>query len=788
MIFASSLEQIRISDLKILIPDEGLRDYAMTGVEYFSEEAGLGERDYYKIFGNLLNLTFMYAFSCYEDLENRTLDDGDERGVLADFLQGGNANARRVIRTFSEIYKTHAITNELIQFVLLDIYFDFRLGKHSHLSPCLPACFAVDTDDEINLNNYFTLINQSINSSRSYGKSSEELAGMLVELIEMLPFLGKVSLYYDQDRGWYVFKMKKPVAHYPKGNVNTFGLINRIRTGRKTSYHYDFFYLTEANGDELKYERVDKGSYATCYLNGNTAEPATATWVPEKAFGAIVKVEGRYEIPMDEEALYSYLNPLLLKKREHSSQAVMLEQLFNVNYKYIKNLALAIADAFGLRPVCGERMLDVFKAKYPAAVERYDERIKNWDTVVLMLLIEATPLIVLQEIFCLDSEIIETIVENLRDRFALTGRDMFNREFACSLKENARRIVRVRKLNMNTRIYMNMRTKMEAEVMASLILAQMSDVEEKEIAEESFSIGNIQLNIEALQGVLENATTEEKYRMLYAAFGEYLKKICCFYAGIYAYGGIKREYELASSQRMLQTAEIQRYQIESEKAFEAAARAEFDSLKDLKEGSLIEIIKAFVGVCDRCHTVGVGMYESREESRALATVLGKNRVMDVDDFLTLLLKGSVVELTKPKSGKELRTLIDQLGDPDVSHPDGVNWWLAKSIELLYFLRTGKKESTSKGTNVYGSVVPLISSYNRGDQSRGGYQTAMFSLVIDPQGTGALEDMHVSVLSEFTYNMTSKYYCMPHVGRATRRWWIDPLILKCQLLDDIFEKR
>ena len=65
---------------------------------------------------------------------------------------------------------------------------------------------------------------------------------------------------------------------------------------------------------------------------------------------------------------------------------------------------------------------------------------------------------------------------------------------------------------------------------------------------------------------------------------------------------------------------------------------------------------------------------------------------------------------------------------------------------------------------------------------------MFSLVIDPQGTGALEDMHVSVLSEFTYNMTSKYYCMPHVGRATRRWWIDPLILKCQLFDDIFEKR
>ena len=227
MIFASSLEQIRVLDLKTLIPDEGLRDYAMTGVEYFSEEAGLGERDYHKIFGNLLNLTFMYAFSCYEDLENRTLDDGNERGVLADFLQGGNANARRVIRTFSEIYKTHAITNELIQFVLLDIYFDFRLGRDSHLSACLPACFTVDTDDEINLNNYFTLINQSINSSRSHGKSSKELAGMLVELIEMLPFLGKVSLYYDQPRGWYVFKMKKPVAHYPKGNVNTFGLISQ---------------------------------------------------------------------------------------------------------------------------------------------------------------------------------------------------------------------------------------------------------------------------------------------------------------------------------------------------------------------------------------------------------------------------------------------------------------------------------------------------------------------------------------------------------------------------------
>ncbi len=790
----STKEKISIKDFEEFIPDKGLRDYALTGIEYFSEDAGLGERDYYKIFGNLLSLTFMYAFSCYIDLENRTYDEGDDRGLLSEFLQGGNANARRVIRTMSEIYKSYAVTNELIQFVLLDIYFDFRLGMDSHLSKCFPGCFAVNLDDEVNLNNYFTLVNQSINSSRGNGMSSEQLMGMLSDLLGMLPFLEKVSLRYDEERGWYLFQMSKGTKYYPKGIVNTFGLVNRIRTGRKSSYHYDFFYLAEAHGDELKYERVDKGSYADCYLNGNTLDPKTATYVPENGFGAIIKVDGRYEIPMDEEALYSYINPLLLKKREHSKPIVALEQLFNVNYKYIKNLALAIADAFGRKPKYGERMLEVFRAKYPVAVECYDPRIKNWDTVVLMLLIEATPLVVLQEIFELDvdEELAGAIVKNLRDRFAQSGRKIFGEEFEETLSENVRRIVRVRRLALNaqhsTRMYKTMRSKMEAEVKASLILAQMSDVEDKEFGQESFSIGNIQLNIEALQTCQESGTTEEKYRMVQIAFGDYLKKICCFYAGIYAYGECKRDYENALSRRILPAAEIQGYQSKCEKAFVDAATAEYEGLKGLKEGSLLEVISAFVKVCDRCYNVGAGTYESREESRALSVVLGKDGVMDTDDFLCLLLKGGVVGYEKAKNGKELRGLLSSLPDLDVSNTEGVNWWVAKSLELLYFLRTGKTESVSKGTNVYGSVVPLIASYNRGDQSRGGYQTAMFALVIDPQGTGTLEDVHVSVLSEFIYNMTSKYYCMPHVGRATKRWWIDPLILKCQLFDDIFDKR
>ena len=121
-----------------LIPDKGIRDYITTGID---EDNLLSDvLDFVPLYQNIINLAFIYAFSCYLDLKNNSRSG--QTVNLDEARKKGNANSQRVLRTMQHIYSRYPLSSELMQFVLSDIYYDFIQGEGTCLGQFFPDCVA----------------------------------------------------------------------------------------------------------------------------------------------------------------------------------------------------------------------------------------------------------------------------------------------------------------------------------------------------------------------------------------------------------------------------------------------------------------------------------------------------------------------------------------------------------------------------------------------------------------------------------------------------------------------
>lgn len=748
------------NDFERMVPDPGMRDYITNGIfDPFGNIANFG-----RLFHNVVNLAFMYAFSCYNDLANRNYSEDGSLGILDRCKKEGNANSVRVIRTLEKVYSEYPITNELIQFVLLDIYFDFEMGRRSKLKDYIPDCFH---PTEAHLNDYFPIINQSIGRSRAEiikKLGRDTIHRMFEDLLRLFPFIGRSRLEFDPDRKWYVFRIE-PQENFPDGIVNTFGTITRICEQKPL-----FYCLSDIQNATLKYEKVGTKDYILSPL-GHAEDNGYSGGVLQLPFG----------LPIDEEYICSYLYPSKLEKRIQYTAACAIEQLFNINYKYIKNLALSIADALGQQGFgdCRKALGRAFSKAYPDAFEKFDPELKNWDAVVLMLLIEAGPSEVLQKLFYYGQDINEDIATEIIGNLIRRSGTKDTVELHAlgngrKLRRQAVESVKLRQLVLNanpikTRTYEHIFRSLVAEAMANVLLASLKDPNDSRsknpIDSDLFYIGNTQQNIEALEGLKKCPDPKEQCEGVRIAFGDLIKKIICFYEGVFSYGTVKLLYDKKNEN--ITHAEVVRYQKEAESAFVKAVRETYQRLSEKKDSSILNILREFVGLAEKCFRTTGNAYKSDASTYHLYAVLGKDSLFDPREF-------------------RKHVDVDRLEELNESN---VGWWIEKSIEVIRFLQTGSFDNGIDDHRPYTAITPFVASYNKQNDTRDGYHTAMFTLIIDNANSEEQKRLcEVNVLSEFSYNMSSKYYCLPNIGRATKKWWIDPFIIKCQVFDDIFETR
>jgi len=752
---------ITLEDFKKLVPDEGIRKYILNDLD--EDEVFSDFINYIKIYQNTINLAFIYAFSCYLDLKNNL--DTPAGARLDECIRYGNSNSLRVIRTMQNIYKKYPLTNELMQFVLADIYYDFIQGENACLQDFFPYCVSAGDywyDKGFGLNDYFAFINENSDSVRVekdlLGKefTHESAQKYLKVLLGFFPFLRCVSLSYDEDAGWYVFKIQDYQGYvYRKGIIDTFGLIRKfVNNGR------NFFFMSAIENDVLLYETPWLDRYISCKMVGLNGE----TVYSKKEAGVINKP---YNIPTDYETVVSYLDSEVLATESEPVTDATVGQLFNINYKYLKNLALSIADVIGKECYrsAGQRLRETFAEQYPIAFENYNDATSNWDNIVVILLMEVGPSMVLREVFYeLNDSGDSEVIRNLRRRFGVFIQEVFDkirdgREFTKRAKEllgnryiNDARSDRIKNYNRE------LMAKAKTQIVLSALLEAESKGGKKEI--DCFHTDTIQQYIILLKSIEGISDKQAQCDMVERLLKDTFKRIICFYEGIFAYSKVKIDFDSASRKKLLSSAEIKSYQDRAESSFFNCARKKAGEISAL---TAVELIAEFVRLCEECYKVEISTSQIRSKnSKYLYAVLGKNSIMNVENFSKIIDIKNVSAITA--------------SDAD--------WWVSVAIEILQFLSVGILNNDKGAPRLFNAIAPMVASYNNHSDSKDGYDTATFALIFDANEIGG-ETMEIKMLSEFSYEVSMRYYCLPNVIRSNNKWWIDPFVISCKDFDKIF---
>lgn len=733
-----------------LVPDEQMRQFILGDMS--TEFDNL--TDYYVAFNAVLNLAFVYVYSCCKDLHNRLCDPYSDKTAYDKCLEKSNANSLRVLRTVERIYTDFQIGPQLIQYVLSDVYFDFLLGGvESKLFRFLPDCISADRREDFTLSEYFNYVNESLVSSRLDGFTLDEADEKLESLLRAFPFIKNTSLCYETDRDWYVF-CRKPNKIFADGKINTFGIIRKFEE-RKTR----FYLLKSLENNALRYERLNQSAFIlmpVCdYISG---------W----RFGEVCV--SPFEIHQDFESIETFL-----KKTSNPSknvgQNIAIKQIFNINYKCLKNLALAISDVIGMTAYAASKD-GLKKAFYSDYKVIFDNAEDDWDSIIVMLLIEAGPLRVLQNVFLSNDSIDTQLIENIKSRFsqnsleklsAINDGDDLTAEAEHVLNTDGREV----RFGHTTKAY----SRLLAEIKARIILGALSLKTENESVSYDYN-NNLKQTIAVLEQFKKSETSEDgTINFLNYSLKETLKRVICFYAGVFGYGRLKYDYDNDSRERLLSSEEVKIHQEKVTKAFVDEATKEHERLKDVIAQSktpIWDLFKELDAMCKRCvEDSGHGVYSRTKESRYLNTAIGKYFIFNIGDFAKYFELQSVPDVNK-----------NNLGD-----------WLTKSIQLIKFLRTGDANAELSDEDFRKSIYPLVGTYCRKGESEDGYLTAVFSLEVDRNLNGEIDYIReIKVLSEFDYNLGCKYYCLPNVSRYTQKWWIDPLIIECNQFDEIFKDK
>ena len=747
-----------------LVPDAEIRKYLSGDID---EDNFLSEvSDFVPIYQNAINLAFVYAFSCYLDLKNNSNDK--KANNLEACIRKSNSNSQRVIRTMQNIYTRYPLSLELMQFVLADIHYDFIQGENACLKKYFPNCVSAGDywcDKGVGLSDYFAFINENAESSRvEKGLLGEEFtlevaSNYLRMLIGFFPFMSCTSLRYDEKSDWYVFVINNYMGKmYRDGIIDTFDLIKKfLVNGRR------FCFLSAIEHDVLKYETPRFDRFVSCPMVGLGGEGSYS----KKEKGT---VKAPYNIPTDYETVMSYYSISEIDPEcANNALKASMDQLFNINYKYMKNLALSIADVIGKKSYqCGgTRLKEVFGNKYPHAFESYTAENKNWDNIVVILLIEAGPSAVLREIFyALDDTGDDEFTRNLKRRFnGMLKGDIEQIENGDDFTEKAIELLGNRYIENADNDELNQYNReLMAKAKTQIILSALVESEKTDLSaleEDCFHTDNIQQYIILLDAARNTNDWRVQYELVERALGDTLRRIICFYHGIFAYGEEKIKFDNESRRKLLSPAEVRRFQAAAETAFLSAVKQSASSLKNIN--SSIKLLKIFVDLCDECYRSEISVAQKRSKlSRQLYAVLGKNSIMNKAAFDRIININTVVSINE----------------------QNIDWWIDTSISILQFLSTGTLLRNSSDPCSYHAIAPMVASYNNHNDSKDGYDTATFALIFDANEING-KGMEINMLSEFSYDISMKYYCLPNIVRSNNKWWIDPFVIKCTEFDKIF---
>lgn len=671
-------------------------------------------QSYYKYINNTVNLAFLYAFSCIKEMYN-VVEDIEEKKKLF------NPNAKRAIKNIDRIYNGFDINYELINYIMLDIQFDLARGSESCLKQYVPGIAA-----EFNVLDYSPRILHWMTTTKyEENVTIADLITLFRNLIASLPFIGSASLQGEGADTYFEIQ----AGLFEKKNVYTDYKLFVQDCGRG---YYQLYFL----------ERVEAKAHSLSlhYSSPDYADKYSIVY-HDKVYKENPDEENCEFVLSDQDDLERICSRITGADTSEIFgnglyDANGISNIYTVNYKYLKNLSLAISDELGRsdNTMCRDKILKKYGID---PLGDYD-----LDSVIIMQLIERLPSVVLFDLFCIDNGAFHAVIRNLYDRF--------NGKIKFRYIDFSKKPVNYSELDRHLAIKSNgaCRDKEIAELEADYIISTLlANSRENETV------------FERPSDIIQYINTDNSLDSKQAMFARFLIKLCCFYRGVIAYGFEKQAYDAEYYDNMPSAEKIQDTEERFRDRFMEAARDAYSSeyscnLSGDSREDLAFTIRAFTEL--------VGEVDGNVKMRrALKCVLGKNSIADVKHCG---LSPDIVSLSDGEQTKQI-------------------------LMALEYLTTGSMSKNEAQGDFNSSIYPVTGRYVSTMESNDQCSIANFSINIDVDANGHFDYMKtINILTEFKYRIDEYYYCLPNVGRSNFEWWIDPLVVNAREFDSIFVKK
>ncbi len=734
------------------IDDENMRIYIFKDSDYRSA-LKKKETNYVSYMDNILSLAFVFAYGCYK----YDCDNGER------CFNAKKPNSIRIRDNFRQAYFDYPITLEFTRFVLCDIQVymqqmrsHFTNGDDGELYEVFSNLSVFDKN--FSLVKYFNMISKK----RAYGTRANfnirETAEMFCDLIHNMPFLKNYALVQDED-GQFCFRRK---ANYIDEEYSVIPINHILYTSEM--YYEEIFSL-------FSLEKVDVGRKKVLnarYVSGGSYNSLSFNVSSEELNDGVERID------YDAEDFFYEITGASWDREDQGDGGkkddYLIHHIHAINYKYIKNLALSISDAMVLIHHSREVLYELFSDKYEDIfakikdINDVNDPTIDWDGIIVMLLIEASPSKVLETLFENNSDMFYYVVTSLCKRIDDPEMPIYNLSGE-ALAQKVDEIINKKliigeasgfgRLKDNDRGKRN--KKLFARAAAMLIISSLSAVLDDRI----ICAGNIYDNEALLRNIMEDGTNEEKMNAACIVLGETFKHLLCFYKGVVAYGNEKAIIDADNYDKAVSSTEITTQQNNLKQVFLNAAKAEKEQIEvydTSRPADVAALIRTFIDLSNKC----VSSKGSGGLSNGLNVAIGRYEILDVHAFK-----------------KGCGTLIEDLEDEIIDDGDDL---IQAALKILRFLTTG---SYAKGVrSELDAIYPFTATYNRGNENYDGYKTFTFTLNLKRDGKKGVAN-EINVLTEFKYNLCDVFYCLPNALRSNKRWWIDPLLINFKEFNDIF---
>lgn len=712
--------------------------------------------DYVVYMNNIFSLAFIFARGCL-----RCDNDSD----LPIHSRATKQSSLRIINSLRKAYVQYPATSELVQFVLSDIQFEMMQGPNGSELYELFENMSTFHSKDFNLSQYYKVIATWKAAPSRFNMNSNELAGMFWKLLQNMSFLKKYDMVIEEDESYFVEKealefgdfgkySRVPISHLiffdPDKYLDMYSL-------------YSIERMEEDNEKKIGLRYVSGDGFKTLYFtvgeDGGEMEN-DEFFIQSDAEDYFYEIVGEeWNFDTDEKSL---------KKNSD-----FIDQVHAINYKYIKNLALAISDAISVNRGSKKALYRAFHIRHKDVFDRLPsgEDIESvaldWDGVIVMLLIEASPSSVLETLFRAVPQTFFTIANNLCKRIDNPEMPIYGLneyELEAKVEETMKTNLIIGESGAFGKIpKVRSDERLKARAEALLIVSSLSSVLAEDSVEKSICAGNIYDNISLLRKMKGDMSPEQRCKYVCIILGETFRHLICFYNGLIEYGEIKGKFNAESCNSCFSEAKIAMYQKQMYTSFMTAAKEAAGRLRGFNSAEysgVIGLIHEFIALCEKCGSSA----SSSMEGYKLYSAIGRHDILNVFEFKSYVI-GSLNNL------------------PQINESN-VDSWITFALEILQYLRSGKLKGTADSP--IHAIYPYSATYNRGNENYDGYKTVTFTLNFDMDGDGNETKEYINVLTEFTYSPSNVFYCLPNALRSNRKWWIDPVLINFKKFNEIFE--